>query len=648
MQTTPGIKAMVYFDIGDTLFYLSHHSSVSGIQRVVIETWKGIEQSRDLQVVPVVFNPTLGCFSPVSKVNFEELLLELEMSNSEENISKKAKSLIKHSQSADAIVLQSPAVLLILGAAWTSPLYFSGVNKLKDQGIGVLALIYDLIPILSKSFPQASKLAFTSYVYQLLMLADRIAAISMHTRLDLQEFAHANSLSCPPGGVTRLPGGFANKSLDSNPASRLLSHNYILMVGTIEERKNHLLALRAYQQVLDEFGISESPNLVLVGRYGWNVKEFLDEIERNKILSSKVIILANSVTDAQLANLYKNALFTIYPSLYEGWGLPVSESLDFGVPVIASNTSSIPEAGESFAVYIDPTDENQLAQAMMNWISNDKLLNEQRKLIASRDSLTWKDVASVIIDEVSKIEIEPRKYIPVFDVDIEYGFGSLGAVGNVEDGLVYRKEIQRRRSLPMTNRIPELKDIAFAEFSLDGPNKSKSEFGISFSTDSQSMTVTFSFARSVADEVKVIVAVDSNHNKLRLKSIHEHGFVEEIFTSGTTSSVTLLANPIGHTESITFIMESLLDDTTIPLMVNFSSAIVTRPSDTDSELTALKMQQRAQLALTYGPRSVDARDRLLEEKIKLRDERIRSFESSLSWRITSPIRAMGKLLKMFF
>lgn len=640
-------RKVVYCDVGDTLFYLSHHTSVSGIQRVVIELWKQFSISADFHSVPVIFNDYKREFSLVSVIDFERLLNDLSEGQSTHLVTSRAKALRESSFKGATITVEDSSVLLVLGAAWTSPLYFSGVNKLKEKGVGVIALIYDLIPILSKSFPQASQLAFTSYVYQLLMLADRIATISLHTGLDLKEFARANGLSCPPGGVTRLPGGFANQSPDQSPSKALLSNDYILMVGTIEERKNHLLAVRAYQTVLDQFGMSESPNLVLVGRYGWNVKEFLDEIERNKILSSKVIILANSVTDAQLANLYKNALFTIYPSLYEGWGLPVSESLDFGVPVIASNSSSIPEAGESFAVYIDPTDENQLAQAMMNWISNDKLLDEQRNLIASRDSLTWKDVASVIIDEVGKIDTHAGKYIPVFDVDIEYGFGSLGPVGNIEDGLVYRKEIQRRRSLPMTNRIPELKDIAFAEFSLDGPNKNKSEFGISFSTDSQSMTVTFSFVRSVADELKVTIALDSNHSKLRLKAVHEHGFVEEIFTSGTTSSVTLPPNPIGYAESITLILESLLDDTTIPLIVNFSSAIVTLPSDADAELNAIKMQQRAQLALQYGPRSVDARDRLQEEKIRLRDERIRGLESSLSWRITSPIRAMGKLIKKF-
>jgi glycosyltransferase involved in cell wall biosynthesis len=95
------------------------------------------------------------------------------------------------------------------------------------------------------------------------------------------------------------------------------------------------------------------PTLVFAGRVGWLVSDFMQQLRNSNFLDGKIVHI-ESPTDQELEALYDGCLFTVFPSLYEGWGLPVTESHAFGRPCIASKTTSLPEAGGSLARYIDP------------------------------------------------------------------------------------------------------------------------------------------------------------------------------------------------------------------------------------------------------------------------------------------------------
>jgi glycosyltransferase involved in cell wall biosynthesis len=92
---------------------------------------------------------------------------------------------------------------------------------------------------------------------------------------------------------------------------------------------------------------------VFAGRVGWLVADLMQQLDNTGWLDGR-IVLVEDPTDAELATLYRGCLFTLFPSLYEGWGLPVTESLAFGKPCIASNVTAVPEAGGSLARYFDP------------------------------------------------------------------------------------------------------------------------------------------------------------------------------------------------------------------------------------------------------------------------------------------------------
>ena len=126
-------------------------------------------------------------------------------------------------------------------------------------------------------------------------------------------------------------------------------------MSTIEVRKNHLLLVKVWRRLLAEMPEGEVPTLVFAGRVGWMVADLMQQLENTGYLGGAVALVADP-SDAELAALYRGCLFTLFPSFYEGWGLPVSESLAFGKPCIISDATSLPEVGGTLARYIDPED----------------------------------------------------------------------------------------------------------------------------------------------------------------------------------------------------------------------------------------------------------------------------------------------------
>jgi glycosyltransferase involved in cell wall biosynthesis len=138
-------------------------------------------------------------------------------------------------------------------------------------------------------------------------------------------------------------------------------------VSTIEHRKNQLALCRAYTRLID-WGVADLPLLVFAGGIGHGGQELINEIAGDRRLAGRVLTLVGC-SDADLAALYQGCLFTLYPSFYEGWGLPVSEGLAHGKFCLCSNQGSLPEAGQEFADYADPWNVDEWANTIYRYIS---------------------------------------------------------------------------------------------------------------------------------------------------------------------------------------------------------------------------------------------------------------------------------------
>ncbi len=143
--------------------------------------------------------------------------------------------------------------------------------------------------------------------------------------------------------------------------SRLDKDRFLLFVGTLEPRKNPLRLLRAYARYAA--AATDPLPLALAGGSGWLVDGF-DRLVETSNLSSRILRLGY-VDDRELQWLYRSCRAFVYPSLFEGFGLPVVEALSQGAAVVTSKTSSLPEVtGDDAAILIDPTDEDELLRAI--------------------------------------------------------------------------------------------------------------------------------------------------------------------------------------------------------------------------------------------------------------------------------------------
>jgi glycosyltransferase involved in cell wall biosynthesis len=255
-------------------------------------------------------------------------------------------------------------VLFVPGAAWYHPDYARMLRKAREHGVRVAVLVHDIIPLRRPEWcgPQHVE-AFRTWIESILPLCDTIFSNSRATAEEVQDYALLHDLTLRDA-IHPIPigTGFApSRTLDElsvpveAPALPRLPApgSYVLFVSTIEVRKNHALLFRVWHLLLDQMPAEKVPTLVFAGGVGWLVQDLMQQLRNTNFLNGKIVLVEHP-NDAELAALYRGCRFTLYPSLYEGWGLPVTESLAFGKPCVISNRTSLPEAGGSLARYFDP------------------------------------------------------------------------------------------------------------------------------------------------------------------------------------------------------------------------------------------------------------------------------------------------------
>jgi glycosyltransferase involved in cell wall biosynthesis len=203
--------------------------------------------------------------------------------------------------------------------------------------------------------------------------ADKIIAISQKTKDDIVEFYNidANKIdviyqSCDDS--FKIP--LEKSRLEEIKSKYNLPEKYLLNVGTIESRKNLKLIVKVLKNINPEY------KLIAIGKKTPYYKEVLEEIEKQN-LSSRILFLKD-IPFADLPGIYQMAKVFVYPSFYEGFGIPIIEALYSGVPVIAATGSCLEEAGGPNSLYVNPNDDKALADAINSVLSNNDLQNEMK------------------------------------------------------------------------------------------------------------------------------------------------------------------------------------------------------------------------------------------------------------------------------
>ncbi len=261
-------------------------------------------------------------------------------------------------------IFRAEDVLLNVGSSWQRRGYPGALNAIKHKhALRYVVLIHDLIPWRAPQYFTPELTAeFLEWAESTLPTADRILTTSQSTRRDFLAFKEAFDIPEKPISVVRLgrerPANLTNalpKELMKSPAG------FVLCVGTVEVRKNHRLLIETWLKLLQRHDRDHVPALLWVGREGWMIDDLLAEIDRSNFIDGKLLWLGQQegLPDSSLHGLYRACLFTMFPSHYEGWGLPVSESLAHGKLCIASSASSIPEVGGDLVDYHVPDDPDK-------------------------------------------------------------------------------------------------------------------------------------------------------------------------------------------------------------------------------------------------------------------------------------------------
>jgi glycosyltransferase involved in cell wall biosynthesis len=234
-----------------------------------------------------------------------------------------------------------------------------------SEGLQSGKLIYTVYDLSVISHPEwtteENRLVCFNGIYQASLYANHIIAISEYTRqhfINTFPYYPANKIS------VIYPGSRYSVVSNASPVEkcfRLHSNQYWLNVATLEPRKNHRRLLKAYAQ-LKKLNKTTYP-LVLVGAKGWLMGGLRDFITGLGI--EKDVIFLDYVNEQQLCWLYQNCYCFVYPSLFEGFGMPVLEAMSLGAMVITANVSSIPEITGDAVLLVNPYKEEELFQAML-------------------------------------------------------------------------------------------------------------------------------------------------------------------------------------------------------------------------------------------------------------------------------------------
>lgn len=300
-------------------------------------------------------------------------------------------------------VAQPGDTLASFGSPWSLPEYPGLVERMRrEAGLRYAVLVYDMIPVIRPEYCDSALVQmFTGFARGCLPQADTLLAISEATVRDTVAWSTREgiALRTTPRAIP-IGTGFTHTTPPSSLPEGLVAGGYALFVSTVEARKNHVLAFRAWRRLLDELPRERVPTLVFAGRIGWMVADLMQQIDNAASLDGKLVIVEDP-DDATLAALYAGARFTLFPSLYEGWGLPVSESLSFGKVCLASSGTSVPEAGGDFCLYHDPDSVTDAVALYRRVIEQPAVVTElEARIAAEYRPVPWSATARAVLDAI--------------------------------------------------------------------------------------------------------------------------------------------------------------------------------------------------------------------------------------------------------
>ncbi len=294
-------------------------------------------------------------------------------------------------------------VVVLLDSSWHSDT-FNTVETLKAQGLSVISVIYDLIPITHPQFCDDGLVTvFKQWFSWISKTADGFIAISSTISNEVKH--HIAEVHGAEFARTRWYDHFYlgseldliesdQKIRDHIPKAFEMQRPVYLMVSTIEPRKNHAYLLDAFE-LLWARGVDVA--LCFVGRVGWKCDALVRRVETHIELGRRLFMF-NDLSDNELQFCYTHARALTFPSFVEGFGLPIVEAMQRGLPVMASDIPVFREVGSDFIAYFDLNDPGSLATLVESFERTGQF--PARRAVAEWQWIDWNEAAQMLVAKV--------------------------------------------------------------------------------------------------------------------------------------------------------------------------------------------------------------------------------------------------------
>ena len=289
-------------------------------------------------------------------------------------------------------------ILVVTGAGWLSNIkLLHGLMRARTTLSAELhVVVHDLVHLLYPQWAPRDEVAKCGSAHEAILAgADRLLVYSDSTARDITEVVAERGIA-PPDiarmtlGTVFLPGSGDATSHSAIPG--IADRPFVLYVSSIAARKNHEFITQVWSRLAGKYGL-QVPRLIFVGRVAPDQEVAMERLSRDPRLADHLIHISTA-SDAHLAWLYEHCLFTVFPSLYEGWGLPVAESLVLGKVCLASNTSSIPEVAAGLTPLLDPLDINAWCDAVTTFVFQpDTRARAEQRLREHYQPTSWPQAA---------------------------------------------------------------------------------------------------------------------------------------------------------------------------------------------------------------------------------------------------------------
>jgi glycosyltransferase involved in cell wall biosynthesis len=608
---------MLLLDVTDLVEFLQRRESVSGVQRVIAETAPlMLGDNAPAPAAAVILDRPRGVFVALTAAEAQALIMTGATSHNpapdRDSIAAAASAALNRAHSANPIEINTETVMVYLGAVWINDALMLAARDVAAKGAKSVYLLYDLTPVLETGHTAAVNRLFERYLTLVIQTASAVPSISQSSANDFAKYATEHGENAPRGEVTGLPCGLKPGQFGSTESP--WPRDYALFVGTVESRKNHMLALDAWKTLIEKHGAEKVPDLVCIGRLGWNANAFLDEYVATQGLTGKVSVLSNSVSDEDLARFYANAQFTVYPSRYEGWGLPVSESLAFGKVAIVANNSSLPEAGGELASYFTSGDVDDFVSVIerdgMNASNRAKI---EKSIEGNFHDITWQQVTDAIMRDVTyALSTESRKPMyPSIELGREYVLAVGGQAPDAGHADQYLDHVQREGLTPMLRQPRGTDDFEVVDAAVIGTFGSPQVWGNEIRPGRRA---DFRLTRPVDGPLSILISSRSMPGVVQIDAVGPGGPVREEIYLGSVITLPLGDGKAGEPAQVTLTVTDATDS--IEGFLGIRSFVVLRSDDLATQNIALKAAAdalRAELDFIQGTRS---------------------------WKVTAPLRKM--------